>query len=101
MHKKIVTARLIGFGFFGLYIGGLFFRNGAYSQLLLMLPFAGVAGSSLYVASIAKCPNCKAKLMRDRFGLGLAKSARHCWSCNVDFRADALPAADAAQTPKG
>lgn len=91
LQKKIVAARLAGFGFFGIYVVGLFLPAGAYSQALTLLPFVGVVGSTVYIHLIAKCPKCKAKLPQQRWGLGLDKSVHACPNCGVDFKAAGLP----------
>lgn len=96
LQRKIVAARLAGFAFFGVFVLGLFLPKGSWTQALMMIPFIGVAASSLYINAKAVCPKCKARLRQERFGLGLAKNMRACPGCGLD-----LGAAAPDQTPKG
>lgn len=89
LQRKIVTARLIGFASFGLFVAGLFLPKGSLSHVLMLLPFAGVAGSHLYIARVAVCPQCKAALPQARIGLGLAPGLRACPACRCDLNAPA------------
>jgi hypothetical protein len=92
MQKKIVAARLAGFACFGFYLVGLFLPKGAYTQALMLFPFAGVVASTAYIHFVAKCPKCKVKLPQQRFGLGLAENLRTCPGCGLDLTAAAPPA---------
>ena len=98
IEKKVATARLAGYGFFGLFVVGLFVpKEGlpqGLGQLLAWVPFIGVAGSHWYIgATAALCPRCKAKLPQARYGLGLDKNLRQCPSCQLNLNLDSVPAA--------
>lgn len=90
LQRKIVTARLIGFAFFGVFVVGLFLPKGSWTQALMLVPFIGVAASHLYINAKAVCPKCKVRLRQERFGLGLGKDVRACPGCGLDLH-----------TPKG
>jgi len=93
LQRKIVTARLAGFGFFGLFVAGLFLPKGGMTPLMTWIPFLGVAGSHLYIAKRAVCPKCKAKLGQARYGLGLLPAhMERCPACGLDFSAEAFGA---------
>ncbi len=91
LQRKIVTARLIGFGFFGLFVVGLFLPKGSLTQALRLVPFIGVAATALYINAKAVCPKCKQRLPQERYGLGLDKNLHRCPGCGLDLDAAAVP----------
>lgn len=86
LQRKIISARLVSFAFFGLFVLGLFLPKSKLSQPISWIAFLGVAGSHLYISARVVCPKCKAKLGQARFGLGLLPAhAQRCPGCGLDF----------------
>lgn len=91
LQTKVVAARLTGYGFFALFIGGLFVPKGELTQSLTWIAFLGVAGSHWYINKKAVCPRCKVKLPQARFAPGLRKNLHICPACQLDLNLERVP----------
>lgn len=97
LETKIVAARLSGYGFFALFIGGLFIPKGevtqSLTQSLTWVAFLGVAGTHWYINKKAVCPRCKVKLPQARFAPGLRKDLHACPACQLNLDLEQVPEA--------
>jgi len=86
LKGKMFKARVIAFGFWILFAGSFFLpKNSPYTPLFL-IPFAGFAGSVLYILFFVRCPKCDARLGQ---ALSSTSQINFCPGCGVDLESTA------------
>ena len=82
LKAQMFKAKVAAFSCWGLVAAGIFLPKGNALQALWLIPFAGFAGSILYIQFFVKCPKCRARLGH---ALSVTSKPNFCPSCGVDF----------------
>jgi hypothetical protein len=82
LKARMFKARAIAFGFWLLFAAGFLLPKNSPYAFLLLVPFAGFAGTVLYMLFFVRCPKCGARLGQ---AMNSTSQINFCPGCGVSL----------------